>query len=78
MLTKAQTEALVKHLREIASILEKSVGSTNKVEEPIALKRGRKPGAVSDDVRCQEVLTSGDRCKNRATKGTLCGKHHNE
>lgn len=70
MLTKKQTDSLVKHLREIATILESSTGVAE-----ATTKRGRKPGAVSDDVRCQETLTTGDRCKNRATNGTFCGKH---
>ena len=69
MLTKKQVDGLVKHLRDMATLLE-SAGA----EAPVT-KRGRKPGAVSDDVRCQETSASGDRCKNRATGGTFCKKH---
>jgi len=77
MFTKSQSEALVKHLREIANILESSAKvSSNIVVEPS--KRGRKPGAVSDDIRCKGEGPSGQRCKNRATKGTYCGKHVSE
>jgi hypothetical protein len=75
MLTKAQTESLVKHIREIANILEKSVGQTTTAEQ--TTKRGRKPGAVSDDIRCTATLPNEERCKNRATQGSTCGKHAN-
>lgn len=109
MLNKGQTEALVKHLRDIAVILESSVVTAasssapafapsaataataatavtkatrvaNKVATaavPVveAKKRGRKPGAVADEERCENVNDKQQRCKNRATKGTVCGKH---
>lgn len=100
MLNKGQTDALVKHLRDIAVILESSVATgagsstpatsvatkaakvANKaVSQPAAApaveakKRGRKPGAVADEERCENVNDKQLRCKNRATKGTVCGKH---
>lgn len=79
MLTKSQINSLVKHLRDMATILEAS-GSK---QEPATTvkeksKRGRKPGAVADNVRCQAQLNGGERCKNRATMGDVCGKHLNE
>lgn len=80
MLNKNQTEAIIKHLREIANVLESSF--TNNVLKVVkeddvqkGSKRGRKPGAVSDDIRCQYVNEKNGRCKNRGTKGNLCGKH---
>jgi hypothetical protein len=74
MFTKTQSEAIVKHLRDIANIFESSSkGSSNIIVEPS--KRGRKPGAVADDIRCKGEGSSGQQCKNRATKGTYCGKH---
>ena len=83
MLNKNQSEAIAKHMREIASILENSCKTSNKlstqevVEEVVeeGSKRGRKPGAVSDDIRCEHTNAKDQRCKNRATKGTVCGKH---
>jgi len=85
MFSKSQTDSIVKHLREIANILE----SSNKkapvenvvVEAPVeeqatGSKRGRKPGAVDDDIRCTFV-NKDKRCMNRATKGKVCGKHLN-
>lgn len=100
MLNKAQTLALVKHLRDMALILETSesaaapvpVGPEPKkkvakaerltaaaVPEPVVeeggKKRGRKPGAVADEERCENVNDKQQRCKNRATQGTVCGKH---
>ena len=86
MISKRNNEAIVKHLREIANILEKSydveqlqkVGKTevvvNAVEE--VSKRGRKSGAVSDDIRCNGLNQKGERCKNRATTGQVCAKHN--
>ena len=79
MLTKSQTASLVKHLRDIANIMESaSAKSENGTAAETKSKRGRKPGAVSDDIRCNAVLSGGDRCKNRATAGEFCGKHLNE
>ena len=87
MLNKGQKEKLVFHLREIANILAKDADSDNKSQaksgsaqqqpetNTITAKRGRKPGTVSDDIRCQGENSSGARCKNRATNGTFCGKH---
>ena len=102
MLNKGQTDALVKHLRDIAVILESAVSTAanssssatsvatkaakvaNKVVAAAAAvaapavdakKRGRKPGAVADEERCENVNDKQQRCKNRATKGTVCGKH---
>jgi len=81
MLNKNQTEAIVKHLRDIANILESSNKGANnnvisEVEESAGSKRGRKPGAVSDDVRCKNINGKEQRCKNRATQGVFCGKHN--
>jgi hypothetical protein len=80
MLNKNQSEAIVKHLRDIANILETSFKGPNSnlvssSEEQVFSKRGRKPGTVSDDVRCIHINGKELRCKNRATKGTVCGKH---
>jgi hypothetical protein len=80
MLNKVQTEAIVKHLREIADVLDLSCkNNIVKVvkEDDIqkGSKRGRKPGAVSDDIRCQHINEKNERCKNRGTKGNMCGKH---
>ena len=100
MLNKGQTDALVKHLRDIAVILESAVAAAAnssspatsvatkaaKVANKVAAaavaapavdvkKRGRKPGAVADEERCENVNDKQQRCKNRATKGTVCGKH---
>jgi hypothetical protein len=80
MLNKNQVEAIAKHLRELAQIFESSIkGSTVNtilgVDEIVGSKRGRKPGAVSDDVRCENVNGKQQRCKNRATQGKVCGKH---
>lgn len=98
MLNKGQTDALVKHLRDIAVILESSVATAAGSSTPAtsvaakaakvankavpvaapaveAKKRGRKPGAVADEERCENVNDKQMRCKNRATKGTVCGKH---
>jgi len=81
MLNNTQTSAIVKHLRDMANILENSnKGSSNnaisEVEESAGSKRGRKPGAVSDDVRCTHINGKELRCKNRATQGKVCGKHN--
>jgi hypothetical protein len=81
MLNKNQTEAIVKHLRDIANILEtsnkgSSTNAISEVEESAGSKRGRKPGAVSDDVRCTNINGKEQRCKNRATQGVVCGKHN--
>jgi hypothetical protein len=73
MFTKVQTDAIALHFRELAKIFEKASASTTEEKS----KRGRKPGAVSDDVRCAHQLVSGDRCKNRATHDKVCGKHTN-
>jgi hypothetical protein len=77
MLTKHQTESIVKHLRAVADLLEASVAKDPAVPQAAEQKskRGRKPGAVDDAVRCKGLNGSGDRCKNRATQGTHCGKH---
>ena len=90
MLNKGQKEKLVFHLREIANILAKDADSDNKPQaksgsaqqqqqqsetNTITVKRGRKPGTVSDDIRCQGESSLGARCKNRATNGSFCGKH---
>jgi hypothetical protein len=101
MLNKGHTDALVKHLRDIAVILESSVATAASSSNPAfassvatksakvanksvavaaaapvdAKKRGRKPGAVADEERCENVNDKQLRCKNRATKGTVCGKH---
>jgi len=83
MLNKNQIESIAKHLRELAQIFEsanKQAITTNAVveeDEQNGSKRGRKPGAVSDEIRCQHTSDKG-RCKNRATKGTVCGKHLSE
>ena len=83
MLNKSQVESIAKHLRELAQIFESSIKSTSVSNEVVnedelnGSKRGRKPGAVSDDIRCQHTNDKG-RCKNRATKGTVCGKHVTE
>ena len=83
MLNKTQVESIAKHLRELAQIFESSnkvTTVTNSVveeDEQNGSKRGRKPGAVPDDIRCQHTNEKG-RCKNRATKGTVCGKHLSE
>jgi len=76
MLNKAQIESIAKHLHEMAHIFESSikVSSSNVIETENATKRGRKPGAVSDDIRCINTGVKG-RCMNRATKGSVCGKH---
>jgi len=69
MFSKSQLTAISKHLRDLATIID----SSNKTEEQV--KRGRKPGAVPDDVRCQGFIGKGDRCKNRSITNGLCGKH---
>lgn len=86
MLNKNQSESIVKHLRDIANIMENSYKTSNQVKadasasdeaaEESGSKRGRKPGAVSDDIRCEHMNAKDQRCKNRATKGTVCGKHN--
>ena len=94
MLNKNQSEAIVKHIRDIANILENSYKTSAQVKvdasasssaaaaavaialEESGSKRGRKPGAVSDDIRCEHTNAKEQRCKNRATKGTVCGKHN--
>ena len=68
MFSKNQLSAISKHLRDLATIID----SSNKTEET---KRGRKPGAVPDEVRCQGFIGKGDRCKNRSINNGLCGKH---
>jgi len=80
MLNNTQISAIVKHLRDIANIFESSNKASNsnaisEVEETAGSKRGRKPGAVSDDVRCTNINGKEMRCKNRATQGVVCGKH---
>ena len=93
MLNKNQSEAIVKHIRDIANIMENSYKTSAQVKvdasasasasasvavalEESGSKRGRKPGAVSDDIRCEHTNAKEQRCKNRATKGTVCGKHN--
>ena len=74
MLSKTQIELIAKHLHELAEVFESTIKvPVNSVVEP-ASKRGRKPGAVSDDIRCQHTGNKG-RCMNRATQGAVCGKH---
>jgi hypothetical protein len=77
MLNRTQTEAIVKHLRDMANVLENSSkAAVNQTEDAVsAKKRGRKPGAVSDEMRCAHINEKEQRCKNRATKGAVCGKH---
>jgi hypothetical protein len=83
MLNKVQSESIVKHLRDMANIVESAYkGSNGNVvsdsEEQTGSKRGRKPGAVSDDIRCTNVNGKEQRCKNRATQGVVCGKHNSK
>ena len=75
MLTKNQANQIAKHLRAVADILEKSNESGSQTNEQGQSKRGRKPGTVPDNVRCQGQNSDESRCKNRATQGTLCKKH---
>lgn len=77
MFNRAQTQQLVKHLRAITDILEKSAESPQASQngEATQSKRGRKPGVVADNVRCQGQNADESRCKNRATQGTHCKKH---
>lgn len=80
MLNKNQAESIAKHLRDMAVIFDNAAkaSNTNQTEDEttvIASKRGRKPGAVSDDIRCEHMNGSQQRCKNRATQGKVCGKH---
>lgn len=82
MLSKQQTVAIVKHLRAVADILESSkpvaAAATSATATTVPAeksKRGRKPGAVADEERCQGTNGNGEQCKNRATQGTHCGKH---
>jgi len=72
--TKAQLESITKNLRDIANILETAAKAISPPpnEQP---KRGRKPGAVADDIRCTAEISKGDRCKNRSINDGLCGKH---
>lgn len=76
MLNKIQIDAIVQHLRDIATIFDIASKqlSNNTVEDKVS-KRGRRPGAVSDDKRCEYIKGDSTRCKNRATKGNICGKH---
>jgi hypothetical protein len=74
MLSKNQIELIAKHLHELAEVFESTIKvPVNSVLESSS-RRGRKPGAVSDDIRCQHTGDKG-RCMNRATKGSVCGKH---
>jgi hypothetical protein len=79
MFSKSQAESVAKHLRALADIFDNTVKASAEkkivVEESTVAKRGRKPGAVSDDVRCTHINGNTQRCKNRATKGKVCGKH---
>lgn len=82
MLNKKQTDAIVKHLRDMANIFESANSANNSASNPVndeqpVSKRGRKPGAVADDMRCANINGKELRCKNRATQGTVCGKHTN-
>ena len=77
MLTKVQVTRMASLFREIASVLDNT--SAEPVENKTVSKRGRKPGTVSDEDRCAHLTdeTNNVRCKNRATQGTVCGKHKN-
>jgi hypothetical protein len=73
MFSKNQLESISKNLRDIANIFD---SVSNQLENsPAKSKRGRKPGSVSDNVRCTAEIANGDRCKNRQVKDTFCGKH---
>lgn len=74
MFSKSQLESISKSLREVANIFE-SVSKNQEDQATTKSKRGRKPGSVSDNVRCTAEIANGDRCKNRQVKDTFCGKH---
>ena len=72
MFSKSQLDSISKNLRELANVFE----SVSKSQQDFnKSKRGRKPGAVSDDVRCKGEIAKGDRCKNRKVNDGVCGKH---
>jgi len=73
MFSKSQLESISKNLRELAAVFD-SVAN-NQQTNIVKSKRGRKPGTVSDDVRCKADIAKGDRCKNRIAKDGFCGKH---
>jgi len=81
MLNKNQAESIAKHLRDMAVIFDNAAKASNTSQtegetgDLPTSKRGRKPGAVSDDIRCEHMNGSQQRCKNRATQGKVCGKH---
>jgi hypothetical protein len=75
MLSLERCEEISKHLIIISNLLTSSGDDKNAIATSDAPKRGRKPGAVSDDVRCEHINGNEQRCKNRATKGNVCGKH---
>ena len=74
MFTKSQLESISRNLKELSNIFE-AVSKTQQDVATTKSKRGRKPGAVSDDVRCTGEIAKGDRCKNRQVKDGFCGKH---
>jgi hypothetical protein len=79
MLNKVQMDAIVQHFRHIANIFDiASKQPINNIVPDEVPKRGRKPGTVSDEVRCEHINGNYSRCKNRATKGKVCGKHLDE
>lgn len=70
MLTKEKCIELSRHLKEMSKIFEEaSKGLEDKK------KRGRKPGPVTDDLRCKGEIANGGRCKNSSVKDGVCGKH---
>ena len=75
MFSNIENIQIANALRQIATIFEKH----GKIQDETIVsnkgKRGRRPGSVSDEIRCQHKINTDNRCKNRATKGTLCGKH---
>lgn len=79
MLTKTQVSAMAKLFRDMANILDNTPVTSESVENKVVSKRGRKPGTVSDEDRCEHLIDESNniRCKNRATQGTVCGKHKN-
>ena len=73
MFSKSQLESISKHLHSLATIFEAASKSNN--TETGKSKRGRKPGAVADTIRCTGEIAKGDRCKNKAINNGFCGKH---
>lgn len=72
MFSKSQLESISKNFRELANVFD-TISKTQ--QDTTKSKRGRRPGAVPDEVRCSAEIAKGDRCKNRQIKDGVCGKH---